>query len=86
MSKYLAQLELTDGSKIVLPLKCREYHAQKLSYVFSRTLDRSVFRDAHVLAVDGSECQGDLASINAVLNISENVPVDLKTICREVGK
>ena len=80
--KFLAQLELVDGSKIILPLKCREYHANKLQYVLGRTLDRSVFKDAHVLAVEGSAIEKD--AFDAVLNIGSSVPFDLKLVCREV--
>lgn len=38
---FIASIEFKDGSVVSLPLNCREYHAQKLQYVFSRTLDRS---------------------------------------------
>lgn len=86
MSNYLAQLELIDGSKIVLPLKCREYHASKLQYVLDRTLDPSIFRDAHVLAVDNSVIEKDINDINTALNVRSSVPFDLKLVCREVGK
>lgn len=50
--KFKAIIETRTGEKIILELNCREYHAQKLQYVFSRTLDRSVYMDAHVVACD----------------------------------
>lgn len=50
--KFKAIIETRTGDKIILDLNCREYHAQKLQYVFSRTLDRSVYIDAHVVAID----------------------------------
>lgn len=50
--KFKAIITMRDGQKIILDLSCREYHAQKLNYVLSRTLDRSVYLDAAVCAWD----------------------------------
>lgn len=50
--KFKAIIETRAGEKIILELNCREYHANKLQYVFSRTLYRSVYMDAHVVAAD----------------------------------
>lgn len=49
--RFIASIEFKDGSVVTLPLYCREYHAQKLQYVFSRTLDRSVIASCSVSAV-----------------------------------
>lgn len=53
--KYKAIITTRAGEKIILDLSCREYHANKLNYVLSRTLDRSVYIDAAVCAVDAVE-------------------------------
>lgn len=52
MPKYKAIIIKRDGTRIFLDLSCREYHAQKLNYVFSRTLDRAIYIDAAVVACD----------------------------------
>ena len=52
MPKYKAIITKRDGTRICLDLSCREYHAQKLNYVFSRTLDRAIYMDAAVVACD----------------------------------
>lgn len=52
MPKYKAIITKRDGTRICLDLNCREYHAQKLNYVFSRTLDRAIYIDAAVVACD----------------------------------
>lgn len=50
--KFKAIITQRDGTKIFLDLNCREYHAQKLNYVLSRTLDRALYIDAAVVACD----------------------------------
>ena len=50
--KFKAIITTRDGEKIILDLSCREYHANKLNYVLSRTLDRSVYMDLAVVACD----------------------------------
>lgn len=52
--KFKAIITMRDGQKIILDLSCREYHANKLNYVLSRTLDRSVYMDAAVVACDAA--------------------------------
>lgn len=52
MAKYKALITQRDGTRIVLDLSCREYHANKLNYVLSRTLDRGIYIDACVVACD----------------------------------
>lgn len=52
MPKYKSIITKRDGTRICLDLSCREYHAQKLNYVFSRTLDRAIYIDAAVVACD----------------------------------
>lgn len=49
--RFIASIEFKDGSVVTLPLSCREYYAQKLQYVLSRTLDRSKVVSCSVLAV-----------------------------------
>ena len=63
MAKYKAIITQRDGTRIFLDLSCREYHAQKLNYIFSRTLDRAIYMDAAVVACDALkeyEEKGDL--------------------------
>lgn len=57
MAKYKAIITQRDGTRICLELSCREYHAQKLQYVFSRTLDRGVYSDANVVACDALQAE-----------------------------
>ena len=52
MAKFKAIITQRDGTRICLELSCREYHAQKLNYIFSRTLDRAIYMDAAVVACD----------------------------------
>lgn len=52
MAKYKEIITQRDGTRICLELRCREYHAQKLNYIFSRTLDRAIYMDAAVVACD----------------------------------
>lgn len=47
--KYKAIITTRKGEQITLDLNCREYHANKLNYVFSRTLDKSVYCGAEVV-------------------------------------
>jgi hypothetical protein len=62
MAKYKAIITQRDGTRICLDLSCREYHAQKLNYVFSRTLDRAIYMDAAVVACDA--VQADAVTIS----------------------
>lgn len=64
MPKYKAIITKRDGTRIFLDLSCREYHAQKLNYVFSRTLDRAIYMDAAVVACDA--VQADAVQADAV--------------------
>ena len=57
MAKYKAIITQRDGTRICLELSCREYHAQKLKYVFSRTLDSGVYSDADVVACDALQAE-----------------------------
>lgn len=52
--RFIASIEFKDGSVVSLPLSCREYHAQKLQYVLSRTLDRSQIASCSVVAVESA--------------------------------
>ena len=54
MAKYKAIITQHDGTRIFLDLSCSEYHAQKLKYIFSRTLDRGVYSDAAGVACLGA--------------------------------
>lgn len=60
MAKYKAIITQRDGTRICLELSCREYHAQKLKYVFSRTLDRGLYSDANVVACDAIQAEAGL--------------------------
>lgn len=57
MAKYKAIITQRDGTRIILELSCREYHAQKLKYIFARTLDRGVYYDANVVACDALQAE-----------------------------
>lgn len=59
MAKYKAIITQRDGTRICLDLSCREYHAQKLNYIFSRTLDRAIYMDAVVVACDALQADAD---------------------------
>jgi hypothetical protein len=59
MAKYKAIITQRDGTRICLDLSCREYHANKLNYVLSRTLDRAIYMDAAVVACDALQGQAD---------------------------
>lgn len=59
MAKYKAIITQRDGKRICLELSCREYHAQKLNYIFSRTLDRAIYMDAAVIACDALQAEAD---------------------------
>ena len=59
MAKYKAIITQRDGTRICLDLSCREYHAQKLNYIFSRTLDRAIYMDAAVVACDALHGEAD---------------------------
>lgn len=48
--KYKCIITTRTGESINLDLSCREYHANKLNYILSRTLDRSVYTGAEVVA------------------------------------
>lgn len=48
--KFKAIITTRTGETINLDLSCSGYHAQKLNYILSRTLDRSVYTGAEVVA------------------------------------
>lgn len=50
MPKYKAIITTRQGDQITIYLNCREYHANKLNYVFSRTLDRSIYSGCEIVA------------------------------------
>lgn len=52
MPKYKAIINTRHGEQITIDLNCREYHANKLNYVFSRTLDRSIYSGCEIVACD----------------------------------
>ena len=64
MAKYKAIITRRDGTRICLDLSCREYHAQKLNYIFSRTLDRAIYMDAAVVACDA--LQSDAGAVHSI--------------------
>lgn len=63
--KFKAIITQRDGTKIFLDLNCREYHAQKLNYVLSRTLDRALYIDAAVVACDALQAEADAVPAKA---------------------
>lgn len=86
MAKYKAIITQRDGTRICLELSCREYHAQKLNYIFSRTLDRAIYMDAAVVACDA--VQVDAAPARRTRNTRAPL-LDLSTvekICNQGGK
>lgn len=68
MAKYKAIITQRDGTRICLELSCREYHAKKLEYVFSRTLDRGVYSSADVVACDALQADEEKKSIDQKYN------------------
>lgn len=48
--KYKCIITTRTGETINLDLSCREYHANKLNYILSRTLDRSIYTGSEVVA------------------------------------
>ena len=80
MAKYKAIITQRDGTRICLELSCREYHAQKLKYVFSHTLDRGVYYDADVVACDALQANLEKKSINQKYHdfVFELIPKDDK--------
>lgn len=48
--KYKCIITTRTGETINIDLSCREYHANKLNYILSRTLDRSIYTGAEVVA------------------------------------
>lgn len=53
--KFKAIINTRCGETINLNLSCSEYHANKLKYVFSRTLDRSIYTGVEIVAGFNSE-------------------------------
>lgn len=66
MAKYKAIITQRDGARICLELSCREYHAQKLNYIFSRTLDRAIYKDAAVVACDALQGHADAVPAHSI--------------------
>lgn len=63
MPKFKAIINQRDGGRVILELSCREYHAQKLNYILSRTIDRSIYYDAAVVAVDAVDVETATARV-----------------------
>lgn len=79
MAKYKAIITQRDGARIFLELSCREYHAKKLKYIFSRTLDRAIYMDAAIVACDA--LQGDADAVPAKSPRRNRAPLlDLSTV------
>lgn len=57
MPKYKAIINTRQGEQITIDLNCREYHANKLNYVFSRTLDRSIYSGCEIVACDAVQAE-----------------------------
>ena len=58
---YVAVLTHQNDEVTCLPLFCREYHANKLAYVLSRTASRSCFKKVEVIGFDAFCQNEDLA-------------------------
>ena len=63
--KFKEIITTRTGETINLDLNCREYHANKLNYILSRTLDRSVYIGAEVVAGFNSPAVEEAARDNA---------------------
>lgn len=79
MAKYKAIITQRDGTRICLELSCREYHANKLNYIFSRTLDRAIYMDAAVVACDALQGDADAAPARRTRNTRAPL-LDLSTV------
>ena len=77
--KFKAIINQRDGGRVILELSCREYHAQKLNYILSRTLDRSIYYDAAVVAVDAV----DVETATARVTKKKELTVEQKEIVRD---
>ncbi len=88
MAKYKAIITQRDGTRIFLDLSCREYHAQNLNYIFSRTLDRAIYMDAAVIACDA--LQGDADAVPERSRKTRRAPLldlsKMEKICNGGGK
>lgn len=62
--KFKAIITTRTGETINIDLNCREYHANKLNYILSRTLDRSVYSGAEVVAGFNSPAVEEAARLN----------------------
>lgn len=65
--KNVCVISLKDDSKIFLHLNNSDYHAKKLEYVLSRSLDRSVYSGAKVIKIE------DVAA--SIINMFDKVEV-----------
>lgn len=70
MAKYKAIITQRDGTRIFLELSCSEYHAQKLKYVFSRTLYRGVYSDADIVACEAVPAKSPRRNRAPLLDLS----------------
>lgn len=77
MPKYKAIITTRQGEQITIDLNCREYHANKLKYVFSRTLDRYIYSGCEIIAA------GAPLFCAPVQNV---VTKELKAVKHEKGK
>jgi hypothetical protein len=76
MPKYKAIITTRQGDQITIDLNCREYHANKLNYVFSRTLDRSIYSGCEIVAA---------GSPFFCANVQNVVTKELKAVEHEKG-
>lgn len=58
---FVAVLTHHNDDITCIPLFCREYHANKLAYVLSRSVSRSCFKKAEVIGFDDFCKNEDLA-------------------------
>jgi hypothetical protein len=79
MAKFKAIITQRDGTRICLDLSCREYNANKLNYVLSRTLDRAIYMDAAVVACDALQGDADAVPAHSI------APRQIMTHTKKIG-
>ena len=71
--KFKAIITTRCGETINLNLSCSEYHANKLKYVFSRTLDRSIYTGVEIVAGFNSEAVEAAKKNNVLINRAQQL-------------
>lgn len=71
--KFKAIITTRCGETININLSCSEYHANKLNYVFSRTLDRSIYTGVEIVAGFNSEAVEAAKKNNVLINRAQQI-------------